>query len=49
LAPAEKGKGWISPEWGTPELNRNAKFYALTKSGRKQLAADAENWERTIV
>jgi PadR family transcriptional regulator, regulatory protein PadR len=39
-------KGWISSEWGTSENNRKAKFYALTKSGRRQLAAEAENWER---
>jgi PadR family transcriptional regulator PadR len=39
-------KGWISSEWGTSENNRKAKFYSLTKAGRKQLAAEAENWER---
>src|ERR1700683_1153699 len=39
-------KGWISSEWGTSENNRKAKFYALTRAGRKQLAAEAENWER---
>lgn len=39
-------KGWISSEWGTSENNRKAKFYALKKAGRRQLAAEAENWER---
>lgn len=39
-------KGWISADWGTSENNRKAKFYSVTKSGRKQLAAEAENWER---
>ena len=39
-------KGWISAAWGASENNRKAKFYCITKSGRKQLAAEAENWER---
>ena len=39
-------KGWIAAEWGTSENNRKAKFYSITRSGRKQLAAEAENWER---
>src|SRR5271170_5884043 len=39
-------RGWISAEWGTSQNNRRAKFYAITKNGRKQLAAEAENWER---
>jgi PadR family transcriptional regulator PadR len=39
-------RGWISSEWGTSENNRRAKFYKLTKTGRKQLAAQSENWER---
>ena len=38
--------GWISSEWGSSENNRKAKFYSVTKSGRKQLAAEAKNWER---
>jgi transcriptional regulator len=40
-------RGWISPEWGTSDNNRRAKFYAITKSGRKQLAAEAKSWELT--
>jgi PadR family transcriptional regulator PadR len=37
---------WISASWGTSENNRRAKFYAITRTGRKQLAAQARNWER---
>ena len=37
---------WISASWGTSDNNRKAKFYAITKAGRKQLAAQTENWER---
>ena len=37
---------WISATWGTSDNNRKAKFYAITKSGRKQLAAQTQNWER---
>lgn len=39
-------RGWISSEWGVSENNRRAKFYKLTKAGRKQLATQSENWER---
>jgi transcriptional regulator len=38
--------GWISTEWGLSGNNRRAKFYAITRAGRKQLAAEARNWER---
>ena len=37
---------WISASWGTSDNNRKAKFYAITRTGRKQLAAKAQNWER---
>ena len=37
---------WISASWGTSDNNRKAKFYAITRIGRKQLAAQAQNWER---
>jgi PadR family transcriptional regulator len=37
---------WIASEWGTSENNRKAKYYSITKSGRKQLALETENWER---
>src|SRR5215813_8155424 len=39
-------KGWISGAWGTSENNRKAKFYSITRAGRKQLHAEAQNWER---
>jgi PadR family transcriptional regulator PadR len=39
-------RGWISGAWGASEKNRKAKFYSITKTGRKRLAAEAENWER---
>jgi transcriptional regulator len=39
-------KRWITAEWGTSENNRKAKFYAISKTGRKQLTAETENWER---
>jgi len=39
-------KGWISGAWGVSEKNRKAKFYSITKAGRKRLAAEAKNWER---
>jgi transcriptional regulator len=39
-------KGWISGTWGASENNRKAKFYSITKRGRKQLSAETENWER---
>ena len=39
-------RGWISAAWGTSDNNRRAKFYSLTKHGRKQLAKDAAHWER---
>jgi PadR family transcriptional regulator len=37
---------WISSSWGTSDNNRKAKFYAITKAGRKQLAAEADHWNR---
>jgi PadR family transcriptional regulator PadR len=39
-------KGWISSAWGASDNNRRAKFYSITKSGRRQLEAEARNWER---
>src|SRR3954471_8391197 len=39
-------RGWISAEWGTSDNNRKAKFYSITKKGRKQLAEDAAYWQR---
>jgi PadR family transcriptional regulator, regulatory protein PadR len=39
-------KGWIRSEWGASERNRKAKFYSITRSGRRQLARETESWER---
>ena len=39
-------QGWIQSEWGTSENNRRARFYSITRQGRKQLAVETENWER---
>ena len=39
-------KGWISAEWGNSENNRRARFYSLTRLGRRQLAEETESWER---
>lgn len=39
-------KRWIKPQWGTSDNNRKAKFYSITQAGRKQLQAEAANWER---
>jgi PadR family transcriptional regulator PadR len=39
-------KRWITGEWGTSDNNRRAKFYTLTRAGRRQLAAEAANWTR---
>jgi transcriptional regulator len=39
-------RGWISSEWGTSDNNRKAKFYSITKRGRKQLADETAYWAR---
>lgn len=39
-------QGWISSIWGASENNRKAKFYSITKAGRKQLVEETENWQR---
>src|ERR1700745_3658554 len=41
--------GWLTSSWGESETNRRAKFYALTKAGRKQLQTETERWERISV
>jgi transcriptional regulator len=38
-------RGWISAQWGASENNRKAKFYSITKPGRKQLAKETQSWE----
>lgn len=39
-------QGWITAEWGASENNRRARFYGLTKAGRRQLATELSKWER---
>jgi PadR family transcriptional regulator, regulatory protein PadR len=39
-------KGWISSEWGASENNRKAKYYSITRAGRKQLTNETRSWER---
>ena len=39
-------RGWIKSEWGVSENNRRARFYKLTRAGRKQLAVEESQWER---
>jgi transcriptional regulator len=41
-------EGYIASEWGTSDNNRRAKFYRLTRAGRKQLGKEAQEWEQTI-
>jgi transcriptional regulator len=44
-----ESRGWISAAWGISRNNRKARFYRLTKSGRKQLAREAAKWNRLAV
>jgi|SRR5213593_3857982 len=39
-------QGWITSEWGSSDNNRQARYYRLTRAGRKQLSEEAENWAR---
>jgi PadR family transcriptional regulator, regulatory protein PadR len=39
-------QGWISSDWGVSENNRKARYYSITRAGRKQLARETENWAR---
>jgi PadR family transcriptional regulator PadR len=39
-------QGWITAEWGSSDNNRRARFYTLTRAGRRQLAEETESWER---
>jgi PadR family transcriptional regulator PadR len=41
-------KGWIDSDWGVSENNRRARFYSITKAGRRQLVKEADLWERTV-
>jgi transcriptional regulator len=40
-------EGYVSSEWGVSDNNRRAKYYKLTRAGRRQLAEEAREWERT--
>jgi PadR family transcriptional regulator PadR len=42
-------KGWINPEWGQSDKGRRAKFYTLTKVGKKQLASERDIWDRVAL
>jgi transcriptional regulator len=42
-------RGWIKAQWGVSENNRRARYYDLTRSGRKQLALETEEWRRLTV
>jgi transcriptional regulator len=39
-------RGWISSKWGRSDNNRRARFYTITRTGRRQLQVEAENWEQ---
>jgi transcriptional regulator len=39
-------RGWVAAEWGPSDNNRNAKYYELTKLGRRQLTAESDEWAR---
>lgn len=41
-------KGWIASRWGVSDNNRRAKFYTLTRAGRRQLARETEDWQRMV-
>ncbi|MBZ5496248.1 MAG: PadR family transcriptional regulator [Acidobacteriia bacterium] len=41
-------RGWIAAEWGISDQNRKARFYSITKAGRKQLREETESWERMM-
>ena len=41
-----EARGWVAAEWGTSDNNRKARFYTLTKTGRKQLTAQTRQWRR---
>jgi transcriptional regulator len=41
-------RGWISSDWGVSENNRRARFYSITRAGRKQLASERKTWAQTV-
>jgi PadR family transcriptional regulator, regulatory protein PadR len=44
-----EAKGWLKAEWGESDRGRRAKFYSLTKAGRKQLETEQQTWDRTAL
>lgn len=42
-------RGWVTSAWGENETGRQAKFYSLTRAGRRQLAAEEERWDRLVL
>ena len=43
-----EARGWISAAWGTSDNNRRARFYTLTRNGRRQLTAETRQWRRLV-
>jgi transcriptional regulator len=43
-----QSRGWIASEWGASDNNRRARFYRLTRTGKRQLEAETANWERLL-
>jgi transcriptional regulator len=41
-------RGWVQSDWGASESNRKAKFYQLTRAGRRQVERESQDWERTV-
>jgi PadR family transcriptional regulator PadR len=41
-------RGWVASRWGASDKNRRAKFYELTRAGRKQISRETDDWERTV-
>lgn len=41
-------QGWIASDWGISDNNRRARFYSITRAGRKQLASEEKNWTETV-
>jgi PadR family transcriptional regulator len=44
-----EAQDWLSAEWGESETNRRAKYYRLTKSGRRQLETETQRWDRVAI
>ena len=42
-------KGWLASRWGDSENNRKARYYEITQTGRRQLVAETENWDRVAL